>query len=364
MWYSLCERLQKTFTDFPPVGYNQMHSSTSSKVTIVDVARQAGVSYATVSRVLNDEPYVKSETRSRVMTALHEMGYVANRQARSLRTGRSQMIGLLVRDLGTGYIGEIIAGIDAEVAATHFEMLLFTTHHQAREPEYVANFVGGMADGLLLVLPHNIDTYSELLNQRRYPHVIIDYKGSDKGPALGADNYGGAIKAVSYLASLGHRRIGFITGDLSLTSAVDRLAGYRAAVASHRLDPDPALVVEGDYHQLGGHAGAQALLALPEPPTAIFAANDVMAFGAMEAIREAGLRIPQDISVLGFDDTLLATSVSPALTTIHQPLEEMGRQAVQMLLTYIEDPDRPFEYRELPTELVVRNSCWPVTSPG
>ncbi|MCB0228824.1 MAG: LacI family DNA-binding transcriptional regulator, partial [Anaerolineae bacterium] len=163
----------------------------SNKVTIVDVAREAGVSYATVSRVLNDEPYVKPETRKRVMTALHEMGYVANRQARSLRTGRSEMIGLLVRDLGTGYIGQIISGIDAEIAETDFEMLLFTTHHQALEPEYVATFVGGMADGLLLVLPHNIENYSGLLNQRRYPHVIVDYKGSDKGPAIGADNIGG-----------------------------------------------------------------------------------------------------------------------------------------------------------------------------
>ena len=337
-----------------------MNHSAPSKVTIVDVAREAGVSYATVSRVLNDEPYVKPETRERVTTALHEMGYIANRQARSLRTGRSQMIGLLVRDLGTGYIGQIISGVDAEIAETDFEMLLFTTHHQAREPEYVANFVGGMADGLLLILPHNVDPYTELLNQRRYPHVFVDYKGSDKGPAVGADNCGGAIIAVDYLASLGHRRIGFITGDMCLTSAVDRFAGYHYAVATHGLVNDPALVIEGDYHQPGGYAGAQVLLALPDRPTAIFASNDSMAFGAMEAIREAGLRIPPDVSVSRFDDTPQAVGVSPTLTTILQPLEEMGRQAVQMLLTYIEDPERPFEYRELPTELVVRNSCGPV----
>lgn len=338
-----------------------MNHSASSKVTIVDVARAAGVSYATVSRVLNDEPYVKPETRERVTAALHQMGYVANRQARSLRTGRSGMIGLLVRDLGTGYIGQIISGIDAEIADTDFEMLLFTTHHQASEPEYVANFVGGMADGLVLVLPQNIEAYSELLNQRRYPHVIVDYKGVDKGPAVGADNLNGAIIAVNYLASLGHRRIGFITGDMSLTSAVDRLDGFRQAIAAHGLMDDPALVVEGNYHQPSGYSGAQTLLALPERPTAIFAANDAMAIGAMDAIRDAGLRIPGDVSVIGFDDTPQAAGVSPALTTIRQPLEEMGRQGLQMLLTYIEDPERPFEYRELPTELVVRDSCRPFT---
>lgn len=361
--YPFCERFQRTFAEnhfFPWLTLFMKHSTIgngSNKVTIVDVAREAGVSYATVSRVLNDEPYVKPETRKRVMTALHEMGYVANRQARSLRTGRSEMIGLLVRDLGTGYIGQIISGIDAEIAETDFEMLLFTTHHQALEPEYVATFVGGMADGLLLVLPHNIENYSGLLNQRRYPHVIVDYKGSDKGPAIGADNIGGAITAVTYLASLGHRRIGFITGTLSLTSGVDRLDGYQQAVRSLGLIDDPALIVEGDYHQPSGYSGAQTLLSLPERPTAIFAANDAMAFGAMEAIRDAGLRIPGDVSVIGFDDTPQATAVSPSLTTIRQPLEEMGRQALQLLLTYIEDPERPFEYHELPTELIVRNSC-------
>lgn len=339
-------------------------ASNSNRVTIVDVAREAGVSYATVSRVLNGDPYVKSETRERVAAMLNRMGYVANRQARSLRTGRSQMIGLLARDLGTGYIGQIIAGIDAEIAETEYEVLLFTAHHKSRAPEYVSTFVGGMADGLLLILPHNIEAYSELLNQRRYPHVLIDYEGAMMGPAISADNRQGAYEGTRYLLELGHRRIGFITGDMMLGSARSRLAGYQQALADYGVVHDPVLEVEGDYQQPGGHAGAHALLSLPEPPTAIFAANDVMAFGAMEAIRDAGLRIPADVSVLGFDDIPQATGVSPMLTTVRQPLEEMGRQAVQMLMTYIDDPDRPYEYRELPTELVVRNSCAAFSAPG
>lgn len=342
------------------------HSSVAatSRVTIVDVAREAGVSYATVSRVLNDDPYVKSETRERVSAALDRMGYIANRQARSLRTGRSQMIGLLARDLGTGYVGQIIAGIDAEIAETEYEVLLFTTHHKARAPEYVATFLGGMADGLLLILPYDIEAYSELLNQRRYPHVLIDYEGATVGPAISADNRQGAYDGTAYLLGLGHRRVGFITGDLSLSSARSRLAGYCQALADYGIAQDPALVAEGDYQQPAGHAGAQALLRLTEPPTAIFASNDVMAFGAMEAIREAGLRIPADVSVLGFDDIPQATGVSPMLTTVRQPLEEMGRQAVEMLMDYIADPSQPYEYRVLPADLVIRNSCSPLSLPG
>ena len=311
-------------------------TSNSNRVTIVDVARETGVSYATVSRVLNDDPYVKTETRQRVSAALDRMGYIANRQARSLRTGRSQMIGLLARDLGTGYIGQIIAGIDAEIAESDYEVLLFTTHHKSRAPEYVATFVGGMADGLLLILPYDIEAYSELLNQRRYPHVLIDHEGASVGPAISADNRQGAYDGTAYLLQLGHRRIGFITGDLSLGSARSRLAGYRQALADHGVPEDPALVAEGDYQQPAGYAGAQALLQLSRPPTSIFASNDVMAFGVMEAVREAGLRIPADVSVLGFDDIPQATGVSPMLTTVRQPLEEMGRQAREIL-----QPPRP-----------------------
>lgn len=339
-------------------------ASNSNRVTIVDVAREAGVSYATVSRVLNGDPYVKSETRERVAAVLDRMGYVANRQARSLRTGRSQLIGLLARDLGTGYIGQIIAGIDAEIAETEYEVLLFTTHHKSRAPEYVSTFVGGMADGLLLILPYEIEAYSAMLNLRRYPHVLIDYEGAAVGPAISADNRQGGYDGAAYLLELGHRRVGFVTGDLTLGSARSRLAGFCQALSDRAIPEDPALIAEGDYQQPSGYGAAQMLLCLPQPPTAIFASNDVMAFGVMEAIRDAGLRIPADVSVLGFDDIPQATGVSPMLTTVRQPLEEMGRQAVHMLMAYIGDPERSYEYRELSTELVVRNSCAPIRASG
>ncbi|MCB0188220.1 MAG: LacI family DNA-binding transcriptional regulator [Caldilineaceae bacterium] len=338
------------------------HTRSSAKdghVTIIDVARRAGVSYATVSRVMNNEAYVKAETRQRVQHALAELGYVANRQARSLRGGRTYTIGLLVRDFGTGYIGEIIRGIDRELRERQYDLMLYTTHGRGRrEADYVATLTRGMVDGLLLVLPRTPEDYLATLRKSRFPHVLIDHQGVDQtGPAVGATNWQGGYDATVYLANLGHRRIGLITGDLSLGCAVDRNAGYYAALRDYGLPNDPALVVEGDFTQNAGYQKAKDLLCRRAPPSAIFAANDVMAFGVMEAARERGLRIPEDLSIVGFDDIPQANSLHPALTTVHQPLEAMGRVATQMLFGYLAEPSRAEERIELPTQLVIRNSC-------
>lgn len=335
-------------------------------VTIIDVAQRAGVSYATVSRVINNEAYVKTATRQRVEQALVDLGYVANRQARSLRGGRTDMIGLLVRDFSTGYIGEIIRGIDLELGERQYDLLLYTTHGRGRrEADYVATLTRGMVDGLLLVLPRAPEDYLAKLRQARFPHVLIDHQGIDlTGPAVGATNWQGGYDATAYLLSLGHRQIGLITGELGLGCAVDRREGYAAALCAHGLAVNPALIVAGDFTQSAGYQGAKMLLALPAPPTAIFASNDMMAFGAMEAIREQGLRIPEDLSMIGFDDIPQAASVHPALTTVRQPLEEMGRVAAQMLFTYLENPNHPEERKALPTQLVIRNSCQAQTARG
>lgn len=327
-------------------------------VTIVDVAKEAGVSFATVSRVLNDGVNVKPEKRARVLRAVKRLGYTTNLQARSLRGGSTRLIGLLVRDLGTAYIGEIIRGIDAALAEQKYDVMLYTTHRrQAKENEYVTALTRGMTDGLLLVLPRHPEGYLKTLRQRKFPHVLIDHQGIDeRGPAVGATNRTGAYDATRYLLALGHRRIGFITGSMDLGCSRERLDGYRAALLDHGVAVDNALIREGDFQQPRGFIGALELMNLPNPPTAIFASNDVMAFGAMEAARERGKKIPDDISIIGFDDIPQAAQVHPPLTTIHQPLEEMGRRAAQMLLDIIEHPQRPAEKIELPTELVMRES--------
>jgi LacI family transcriptional regulator len=263
--------------------------------------------------------------------------------------------------MGTSYIGEVIRGIDAELAHAQYDLLLYTTHRRkTKESAYVITLTRGLADGLLLVLPRNPGDYLSTLRQHRFPHVLIDHRGVDEvTPAVAASNRRGAYNATEYLVELGHRRIGFITGAMDQMCARDRLEGYRAALADRGIPLDPELVYEGDFFQPLAYAGASALLELSHPPTAIFASNDVSAFGAMEAIRVHGLHIPDDVSVVGFDDIPQAAHVHPPLTTVRQPLEEMGRAATRMLLEYIKDPQRPVERVELPTGLVIRQSCRP-----
>ena len=335
---------------------------TSSRVTIVDVAKKAGTSLGTVSRVINNDVHVADDTRQRVLSIMNELGYVANRQARSLKGSKTNVIGVLVPDLGTGYIGEIMRGIDAELALNQMDLMLFTTHRAAsKEASYVANLVEGVVDGLLLVLPRNPADYTSSLSERNFPFVLVDHQGGGKIEyAVGATNWQGAYKATEYLINLGHQRIGFITGSMDLSCAVDRLEGYRSALRTHHLPEAPELTYTGAFFQPDGYNGASALLDLPNPPTAIFASNDVMAMGAMDAIRNRGLHIPSDISIIGFDNIPQSALVYPPLTTVHQPLEQMGRVATQMLCTILKEPDKTVGRIELPTELIVRQSTSPI----
>ncbi len=334
----------------------------SSKVTIVDVAAEAGVSFGTVSRVINHDKHVRDETRERVLSAMQRLGFVANRQARSLAGGKTNSVGVLVPDLGTGYIGEIIRGIDAELSLSNYDLILYTTHRTAsKEANFVANLATGMVDGLLLVLPRNPADFISNLTQNNFPFVLIDHQGTGKEcPAVGATNWQGGFTATEYLIQLGHQRIGFITGWMDLGCALDRLEGYHAALRTYHIPEKPDLIYKGNFFQQDGFEGASALLDLYEPPTAIFASNDVMAMGAMDAIRSRGLRVPEDVSVIGFDDIPQASLIHPTLTTINQPLEKMGRVATQMLLDLLNNPEKKTGRIELPTQLVVRNSCRPL----
>src|SRR5450631_2124139 len=278
---------------------NQIHD-----VTIFDVADEAGVSYATVSRVINNKDHVSIEKRERVLHAMAQLGYVANAQARSLAGGSSHVVGLLVDYLNTSYMGEIIRGIDVALDAHHCNLMLYTTHRRkTKESAYVTKLTRELADGLLLILPRNVNAYLDTLRQRHFPHVLIDYL-SDGGnvPSVSTTNFQGAYDAVAYLLTLGHRRIGFITGTMDFGCSQERLAGYEAALTDHGMPIEPQLIREGDFLQPQGYQCTQTLLDLVEAPTAIFASNDIMAMGVMEAARERGLRLPEDLSIVGFDD--------------------------------------------------------------
>lgn len=335
------------------------HTSRSRKVTIMDVAREAGVSYSTVSRVLNGFELVKPATRQRVQNVAERLGYVANLQARSLAGGRSRVIGLLVPGLETSFIGEVIRGVDEEIAHAQYDLMLYTTHrNRGKEAAYVNTIVNGLADGLLLIVPLMPAAFLKVLPSHQYPYVLVDQADpSGKGGVVDATNWQGAYEATRYLISIGHRRIGFITGQMQLSSAVDRLQGYRDALRDYQVNSDESLVVTGDFQQSSGYIGASQLLDLPDRPTAIFASNDLTAFGAMEAIQERGLRIPDDISIVGFDDVPQAVMTHPKLTTVRQPLAQMGRIAARMLLELIENPELSPSSVTLATELIIRDSC-------
>lgn len=333
----------------------------NSKVTILDVARESGVSYSTVSRVLNDFDFVKGSTREKVLAAAERLGYVANIQARSLAGGRTQIIGVLVPGLDNGYISEIVSGIDQELARSDYDLMLYTTHRfQGKESLYVKTIANGLVDGLLLLVPHNAQNYLQALPTQNFPYVLIDQLDTKyNGSSVDATNWQGAYDAISHLIKLGHRRIGLITGHLQLNSARERLDGYRAALQYHQIPYDDSLIAEGDYTTQGGYEGTRQLMKLAQPPTAIFASNDLSAFGVLDAIHETGLSIPDDVSVVGFDDIPLASLTYPKLTTVRQPLVQIGQVAVRLLLERLEEPENEARRVTLATEMVIRDSCAP-----
>ncbi len=330
-------------------------------VTIMDVAREAGVSYATVSRVLSGYEFVKESTRQRVHEAAERLGYVVSLPARILAGGRTRIISLLVPNIDNSYVGTIVHGIDLEIEVAGYNLMLYTTHRQrGKEAMYVTTVTNGLSEGLLLVAPLFPKAYVDALREQNFPYVLIDQDdfGGDSA-IVEATNWQGAFDATTYLHHLGHQRIACISGHPDLSSAAQRLEGYKAALAAAGIPFREEFVAEGSYWLPGGREAMRKLLQLNPRPSAVFAANDLSALGAVEAIREIGLRIPDDISIVGFDDTPQASVLEPRLTTVRQPLEQMGRVAAQLLLEQIEQPGTPRRRVTLPTELIVRNSCAP-----
>ncbi len=327
-------------------------------ITIFDVAQASGVSYSTVSRVLNGFAFVKESTRLKVLEAAETLGYVANLQARSLAGGKSRVIGLLVPQLDNGYINEICRGIDQELVKAGYDLMLYTTHHEKdKEAKYVKAITNGLTDGLLLLVPLVQASYLAMLRSQNYPYVLID-QGDITGESsiVDATNRQGAYDATRYLLELGHRRIGFIAGIKEVNSTKERLEGFKAALQEYGLLLDETLIAQGFFDAESAIQATNLLLGLEPRPTAIFASNDLSAFGAMEAIRKANLRIPEDISVIGFDDIPQASITYPKLTTVRQPLDQMGRVAVKLLLEQIQNPDLEPRRVTLATQLVVRDS--------
>jgi DNA-binding LacI/PurR family transcriptional regulator len=315
----------------------------SSPPTLEQVAALAGVSRATVSRVVNGSPKVSPVVRAQVERAVAKLGYVPNRAARSLVTRRADSVALVASEPHARFFSEpffagMVRGVSAALAETGVQLLLLIAQGLPDRQRLQRYVVGGHVDGVLLASLHGDDPLPGALERAGVPAVLVGRPADRGAPAsyVDADNRGGAGKAVEHLARRGRRRIATITGPLDMGVGLDRLEGYRDGLAAAGLAGDEGLVESGDFTEEGGAGAMARLLARPGPPVdAVFAASDLMAAGALRALWAAGRRVPEDVAVVGFEDSVVARCAQPPLTTVRQPIEEMGRQATRMLLAKI-----------------------------
>jgi LacI family transcriptional regulator len=327
--------------------------------TIKDVARAAGVSVATVSRVYNGSARVREDTRDLVRQVASDLGYSPNGAARSLITSRSHTIGVLLPDLYGEFFSEVIRGIDLAAQRGKYHLLLSSARHDGPELEAALRSMRGRVDGLIVMSPELDAGAARRSLPENFPVLLLNTPPSDAGfGSMAVENFEGARAMVSHLAALGHRRIAIIRGAERNFDAAERLRGYRAALEQAGLAPDPALEFAGDFSEESGHTAALAMLASRERPTAVFAANDCMAIGALSACREAGLKVPRDMALGGFDDIPMGRYLEPALTSVHVDISALGERATVRLLHMLDDASpRDLRRETLPTTLVVRRSC-------
>jgi LacI family transcriptional regulator len=337
--------------------------SATSRVTIRDVAASAGVSVATVSKVLNERYGVAADTYAKVRAVIDELGYEASLVAQSLRNHRTNVIGILVADLEP-FSTELLKGVADTIRSSDFELVVYsaggrTVDHVGWERRYVSRLSGTLIDGAILVTPTVLDVnYGS-------PVVAVDpHTGQSAMPTVDSDNLRGAQLATEHLLALGHRRIAMLTGRPDLQSAQLREQGYRQAMAKAGVPVDERLVRVGAYDPAVSAEPARSLLASPERPTAVFAANDLSAITTIEVAAEFGLRVPDDLSVVGFDNIPESALAIPPLTTVNQPIRKMGQRAVELLIEMIRGETGQPSHITLETDLVVRQSTRALSTPN
>jgi LacI family transcriptional regulator len=308
------------------------------ELTIQDVAKAAGVSPATVSRVMTGSAGVKSDKAARVRAVIEQLGYRPNPFARSLSQKSSRTIGVLVPQLADDFYGQIITGVDRELRLHGLQLHIALAHNNPEEEtSALTNFAERQVDGMILIAHHISDQTLLGLKARRLPVVLINRSVPElSNHCINLDNVQGGFEATQHLLELGHRRIAHISGDLEIAGARERLEGYRMALRDAGIEPHEDWLVEASFSEEYGRHAMQRLLARTQV-SALFAASDSLAVGAMIAAREAGLRLPQDLSIIGFDDRNFARYVSPALTTMHYPMLEMGISAAQHIIAQLRE---------------------------
>jgi LacI family transcriptional regulator len=314
---------------------------------------------ATVSRVYNHSHRVREETRLRVRHTAQRLGYSPHGAARSLVTNRTHTIGVLLPDLYGEFFSELIRGIDQTAQARGYHLLLSSARSRVDSLEPALRSMRGRVDGLILMTPDLDAAAAGRSLPAGFPVVLLNGPPSDAAcDSFVIANFDGARSMVRHLASLGHRRIAIICGAEQNFDAAERLRGYRTALAELGLDTDPGLELPGDFSEAAGHDAARRMLERDLRPSAVFAANDGMAIGALSAFRDAGLRVPDDIAVAGFDDIPMARYVEPTLSSVRVDISELGKNATDRLLDALGEPaPRTLRHHTLPTTLVVRRSC-------
>ena len=327
------------------------------RLTITDVALAAGVSVATVSKVINGRDGIATATSARVLGVVQELGYESSLVARSLRSRRTHVIGILVAEFEP-FSAEILKGAGSGLGDTDYELLAYTGTRQSGragwERRYLSRLSGTLIDGAIIVTPTVVDADAGV------PVVAIDpHAGSADLPSVESDNLAGGLLATRHLIELGHRRIAFLAGRPDLESSRLREAGFRQALSEAGIEVDPSLVRRSDYRRDAAHQPAIELLSRPDRPTAVFAGNDLSAIGTMEAAQEMGLDVPGDVSVIGFDDIPEAARTTPALSTVRQPIQQMGSAAVELLIALMDGRIPETTHVRLPTSLVIRGTTAP-----
>ncbi|MBP9898459.1 MAG: LacI family DNA-binding transcriptional regulator [Gemmatimonadales bacterium] len=350
--------LKATLLAAHPLGARTPHRLRAT-VTIRDVARAAGVSVATVSRAVNESHLVAGETLARVRGVASRMGYVPHGAARSLVMRRTHTIGVLLPDLYGEFFSEVIRGIDQTVRKAGYHCLVSSAQHDGTQLESALASMRGRVDGLILMSPEFTGDLPRRTLQGDFPVVLLNCPPTDLAfDSLSVANYDGAYAMVQHFIGLGHRRIAMIQGAVGNFDAAERLRGYRAALLDAGLPLGPELEVPGDFSEGSGDAATRVLLQRAERPTAIFAANDAMAIGALSALREAGVRVPEEIALGGFDDIPMARYLAPALTSVHVDISALGARTAARLLARLDRTPGHGPIRDiLPTTLVVRRSC-------
>ncbi|MDB5748371.1 MAG: transcriptional regulator [Massilia sp.] len=330
-------------------------ASNRPTATVHEVARVAGVSAATVSRLLNGTAKVSEDKRQAIEDAIERLNYTPNVLAQNLKTGSSRTIGILTQSLVSGYFADAMAGVDDALQGTGYAPLIVSGHwHADEEAERIELLIARRVDGLVILSGRMKDEQILKLSQR-VPIVAFgrDLRGA-RTYGFCLDNYRGACDAVEHLVALGHRDIAFIAGPPDHRDAVARLAGYRDTLAKHKIRRQPKLVAAGDFSESGGLAAVERLLASGQHFSAIFAANDLTAYGARLALYRRGIAVPDDVSVVGFDDLHSSMYTTPPLTTVRQPLFDVGQRLGRAILTMIRG--EPLELEVPQPTLVVRES--------